>query len=151
MVHDPDALERPHHILFLQIKDLLQLRRRRRLFEMDHLGAEILIGDQCGGIIHQRVPAHLFVHKDAAALEILLHVGIDTVAMAGEGFSCKVKEGQLVKKGDLLLSMDRKKIAAAGHPATIITVLTNGDGDTSIEPIADGAIEAGEWFLRISR
>lgn len=84
-------------------------------------------------------------------LEILLHVGIDTVAMAGEGFSCKVQEGQLVKKGDTLLTMDLKKIAEAGHSATVITIVTNGDGSTSIRPIAGGTVQIGDRFLAVRR
>ena len=44
--------------------------------------------------------------------------------MKGDGFSPKVKEGDKVKKGDLLLEMDLDKIAAAAHPAVVITVVT---------------------------
>ena len=46
---------------------------------------------------------------------MLIHVGVDTVEMKGDGFSPKVKEGDKVKKGDLLLEMDLDKIAAAGR------------------------------------
>ena len=49
-------------------------------------------------------------------VEVLIHVGVDTVEMKGDGFSPKVKEGDKVKKGDLLLEMDLDKIAAAGSP-----------------------------------
>ena len=62
-----------------------------------------------------------------AGVEVLIHVGVDTVEMKGDGFSPKVKEGDKVKKGDLLLEMDLDKIAAAAHPAVVITVVTNTD------------------------
>ena len=60
-----------------------------------------------------------------AGVEVLIHVGVDTVEMKGDGFSPKVKVGDKIKKGDLLLEMDLTKIAAAGHPAVVITVITN--------------------------
>ena len=54
-------------------------------------------------------------------LEVLLHVGVDTVDMKGKGFTMLVKEGQKVKKGDHLMTMDLEVIKAAGRPTTIIT------------------------------
>ena len=60
-------------------------------------------------------------------MEILIHVGIDTVAMNGDGFEPLVKEGDTVKKGQALLKFDRKKIADAGHPETVVVLLTNSD------------------------
>ena len=68
-----------------------------------------------------------------AGVEVLIHVGVDTVEMKGDGFSPKVKEGDKVKKGDLLLEMDLDKIAAAAHPAVVITVVTNTDDFRDVE------------------
>ena len=48
--------------------------------------------------------------------EILIHVGMDTVEMKGRGFTPKAKQGDRVKKGDLLLEFDMEKIKAEGHP-----------------------------------
>ena len=53
--------------------------------------------------------------QGAGGVEVLIHVGVDTVEMKGDGFSPKVKEGDKVKKGQLLLEMDLAKIAAANH------------------------------------
>ena len=60
-------------------------------------------------------------------MELLIHVGVDTVDMKGDGFACLVQEGQTVKAGDKLLTFDRKKIAAAGHPDMVAVLLTNAD------------------------
>lgn len=57
-------------------------------------------------------------------VEILLHVGIDTVEMKGDGFKYFVEEGQKVKTGDPLIQFDRDKIKAAGHPDTTVCIIT---------------------------
>ena len=61
-------------------------------------------------------------------LEILLHVGLDTVEMKGEGFTIHVKEGDRVKAGDKLITFAPEKIKAAGHPLTTMMVITNDAG-----------------------
>ncbi|MGN1388894.1 MAG: PTS glucose transporter subunit IIA, partial [Bulleidia sp.] len=64
--------------------------------------------------------------KSDTGMEVLIHVGVDTVNMNGDGFRAFVKQGDKVKAGQELLQFDRKKIKAAGHPDTVIVVLTNG-------------------------
>ena len=88
---------------------------------------------------------------EAAGMEILIHVGVDTVEMNGDGFVSQVKEGQAVKKGDLLLTVDLKKIYAAGHPATVITAVTNSDDFASVEAVAAGPVQPGDGLLRVSK
>ena len=87
----------------------------------------------------------------AGSLEILIHVGIDTVGMNGDGFESKVKEGQMVKKGDTLLVIDLKKISDAGHPATIITIVTNAQEFSDVKQVATGNVLAGETILTVSK
>ena len=82
---------------------------------------------------------------------ILIHVGVDTVEMKGDGFSPKVKVGDKVKKGDLLLEMDLGKIAAAGHPAVVITVVTNTDDFKAVEVVASGDVEPGADLIKVSK
>ena len=60
-------------------------------------------------------------------MELLIHVGVDTVAMNGDGFRCLVAEGDQVKAGDVLIAFDRDKIKAANHPDTVVVLLTNSD------------------------
>ena len=84
-------------------------------------------------------------------VEILIHVGVDTVEMKGDGFSPKVKVGDKVKKGDLLLEMDLGKIAAAGHPAVVITVVTNTDDFKAVEVVASDDVEPGADLIKVSK
>ncbi|RKJ76449.1 PTS trehalose transporter subunit IIBC [Butyricicoccus sp. 1XD8-22] len=62
--------------------------------------------------------------KLANGMEILMHIGLDTVDMNGDGFTAHIKEGDFVKAGDKLISFDPVKIKAAGHPATTMLVIT---------------------------
>lgn len=64
--------------------------------------------------------------RSDSGMEVLIHVGVDTVNMNGDGFESFVKQDDVVKKGQKLLTFDRKKIKEAGHPDTVIVALTNG-------------------------
>lgn len=86
---------------------------------------------------------------EAEGVELLIHVGIDTVEMKGNGFKSHVKEGQTVKKGDLLLTMDLEKIKDAGHPATIMVAVTNSDDLASVEALASGQLKPGDQLMRL--
>ena len=65
--------------------------------------------------------------------ELLIHVGIDTVEMKGAGFTPFVAEGDKVTKGQKILEFDLAKIAAAGHPNTVVVLLTNSDDFEDIQ------------------
>ena len=94
---------------------------------------------------------HALGLMSTGGIEVLIHVGVDTVDMNGDGFTPRVKEGDKVKKGQLLLEMDLDKIAAAKHPAVVITVITNTDEFASVESVASGAVEPGADLLKISK
>lgn len=81
--------------------------------------------------------------------EILLHVGIDTVKLNGKHFESFVKDGQRVKKGDLLLTFDREKILEEGYPVTIPVIICNSDEYKAIEITAKGTVDAGDNILEI--
>ena len=65
-------------------------------------------------------------------MEVLIHVGVDTVAMNGDGFTALVKEGDQVKAGQPLIQFDRNKIKAANHPDVVVVLLTNSDDYDSV-------------------
>lgn len=99
------------------------------------------------GTISQIADTLHAVGIEADGVDLLIHVGIDTVEMKGDGFKSYVKEGQTVKKGDLLLTMDLEKIKAAGHPATIMVAVTNSDDLASVEAVASGQLNPGDQLM----
>ena len=66
----------------------------------------------------------------ANGVELLIHVGVDTVDMGGDGFKLLVKEGDHVRAGEPLIEFDPEKIRAAGHPCTTMLIVT-GEGNAS--------------------
>lgn len=81
--------------------------------------------------------------------EILLHVGIDTVKLNGRFFEVSVKDGQRVKKGDLLLTFDMEGILKAGYKLTTPMIICNADDYSDISTVASGSIKAGNDILKI--
>ena len=73
------------------------------------------------------------VGLSANDMELLIHVGVDTVAMNGDGFECLVKEGDQVKAGQPLIRFSREKIKAAGYSDTVAVLLTNSDDLDGVE------------------
>ncbi len=101
------------------------------------------------GTISQLADTLHAIGIEAGGVELLIHVGIDTVEMKGDGFKSHVKEGQAVKKGDLLLTIDLEKIKAAGHPATIMVAVTNSDELASVEASVSGKLMPGDPLMSL--
>lgn len=83
----------------------------------------------------------------ANGVEVLLHVGIDTVDMQGEGFTYLVKQGDEVNAGTPLLTFSREKIRAAGHPEVTVCVITNKNGVESFAFHTGTACKTGETII----
>ena len=77
-------------------------------------------------------------------LEVLIHVGMDTVELNGKGYEPQVKVGDKVKKGQLLLKFDMDAITAAGYKLTTPVIVTNTDDFASVEPVATGKVAQGQ-------
>ena len=82
-------------------------------------------------------------------MELLLHVGIDTVKLGGKHFEAHVKEGQEVKKGDLLVSFDMDAIKKEGYLCTTPMIVCNTDEYSSIKPLVTGEVKAGQNLLDV--
>ncbi len=85
----------------------------------------------------------------AEGVEVLLHIGIDTVKLGGKYFESHVSDGQKVKKGDLLITFDIEAIKAEGYKVTTPFIIANTDEYSVIKPAAQGKITAGSEILKI--
>ena len=92
---------------------------------------------------------HAYGLRTANGAEILIHVGIDTVSMNGEGFNHKVAQGDKVKAGDLLGTFDSAKIAAAGLDNTTMVIVTNTADFASVNPVASGSVAKGDAIIEV--
>ena len=92
---------------------------------------------------------HAYGLKTANGAEILIHVGIDTVTMNGEGFEQKVAQGDKVKAGDILGTFDSNKIAAAGLDDTTMVIVTNTADYASVTPVASGSVVKGDAIIEV--
>ena len=84
-------------------------------------------------------------------LEILIHVGIDTVNLEGKGFDVKVGKGDRVKAGQTLVVVDRAVIEEAGYKLVTPVLVTNYMNFAEVEVIADGSIEAGTDLIKATK
>ncbi|HJA48868.1 MAG TPA: PTS system trehalose-specific EIIBC component [Candidatus Agathobaculum intestinipullorum] len=80
----------------------------------------------------------------ADGTELLIHIGIDTVDMKGDGFTLFVHEGDMVRAGDKLITFSPGKIAAAGHPKTTVFIVTEPAGHTDMKFFTDIDVTHGE-------
>lgn len=92
---------------------------------------------------------HAIGIRSEDGLELLIHVGMDTVKLNGEGFSPKVKQGDRVKKGDLLLEFDIEKICDAGYSVTTPIIVANTDDYADVVPTNVDRLFSGERLLTI--
>ena len=92
---------------------------------------------------------HAFGLKTTDGAEVLIHVGIDTVTMNGEGFEAKVAQGDKVKAGDVLGTFDSNKIAAAGLDDTTMVIVTNTADYASVAPVATGSVAKGDAVIEV--
>ncbi len=81
--------------------------------------------------------------------EILIHVGMDTVEMNGDGFEPQKSQGDKVKKGELLLKFNIDKIKAARHPVTTPVIITNSDDYADVIPTNAPKVDSGDELIQI--
>ena len=92
---------------------------------------------------------HAYGLKTANGAEILIHVGIDTVTMNGEGFEQKVSQGDKVKTGDVLGTFEIEKIAAAGLDDTTMVIVTNTADYASVTLVAEKTVAKGDAVIEL--
>jgi len=97
---------------------------------------------------------HAFGIKTDTGVEVLVHIGIDTVQMDGEGFTVAVEKGQRVSRGDLLATVDLDAVTAAGYDTTTLITVTNTksvtDAGGEVLP-RTGTVSAGDPIVEVNR
>lgn len=102
------------------------------------------------GTVSAAMPHAVGLVADDGA-EVLVHVGIDTVEMKGDGLTCLVAQGERVAAGAPIVSFSKAKIAAAGKQDTVFVVVTNTDDYAEVAPAQNGAVEAGSVVVRLTK
>ncbi|MEW4371026.1 PTS sugar transporter subunit IIA [Paenibacillus kandeliae] len=87
---------------------------------------------------------HALLVEHSSGVQVLIHVGVDTVSLKGEGFTAHVATGDKVKQGQLLLEFDIAHIQAAGYP--VITPIIIPDGQDTVKSVEEytGSVTAGQ-------
>ncbi len=101
-----------------------------------------------GKIVQASDTGHAIGLESDDGMEVLIHVGVDTVEMGGNGFHVKIKEGDTVKAGQELLVFDRKAVADAGHPDVVIVIVLNADDYASFVLAPEGMTDAGTEVIK---
>lgn len=91
---------------------------------------------------------HVVGLRSDDGVEVLVHVGVDTVNLGGRGFTAHVADGDRVSVGDRLLTVDLPAVAAT-HDTTTVVVVTNATAYAGVEPIAAGTVRAGAGLLAV--
>ena len=104
----------------------------------------------CDGVVAQTMDTrHAIGIVADNGVEILIHVGLDTVQLHGTPFKYHVKADQEVKKGDLLLTADLDAVTKAGKQLYTPVIITNSDDYTEITPVDGAEITAGQKLMTV--
>lgn len=102
-----------------------------------------------GELVSVAESGHAFGLSTADGVEVLVHVGIDTVRMQGEGFAVAVAKGQRVAVGDVLVTVDLDAVRAAGYDTTTLLTVVNAPTLTSVSPRPAGTVVAGDVVIDV--
>ncbi|OEJ13188.1 PTS glucose transporter subunit IIA [Brachyspira hampsonii] len=104
------------------------------------------------GIIETAFPTkHAIGLTSDNGIELLIHVGMDTVKLGGAHFISHIEEGQKVKKGDLLLEFDIEKIRGAGYPTLTPVIVTNSDDYSEVNTTSASSVNIGDDLIEVKK
>ncbi|GAA1474956.1 glucose PTS transporter subunit IIA [Corynebacterium aurimucosum] len=104
-----------------------------------------------GTIVSAMKSGHAYGIKTEDGVEVLVHIGINTVKMKGEGFAPAVKKGDTVKQGELLATVDFAKVTEAGYDTTIVLAVTNTKALSAVTPAGLNHASAGDTVITTTR
>lgn len=84
-----------------------------------------------------------------SGLELLIHIGVDTVELGGKFYTAHVKDGDVVKKGQTLITFDMDAIKVAGYDVTTPLIVTNTDDYEEVKMLAEGTVNNGSEVLEV--
>ena len=125
------------------------------MFASEALGQGIAIEPETGEVIApfagtvSAVMGHAIGLECDNGLELLIHVGIDTVNLNGKGFDSKVVQGDHVEAGALLMKFDISLIREAGYPVVTPVIVTNSDEYAKVSSIAEGSVSQSDPVLKV--
>lgn len=93
---------------------------------------------------------HAIGLKSTQGVELIIHVGMDTVEMKGKGFSQQVKVGDSIKCGQQIMTFSLEEIRKSGYATTTAVIVTNSDQFKTIEVLLEGDQEKQKELLRLS-
>ena len=103
-----------------------------------------------GTVVVAPSSGHAFGITLDSGVEILIHVGLDTVNLEGKGFDVKVSQGDHVSAGQELVRVDRSVIEQAGYPLTTPVLVTNTASFASVEVVGGDSVEPGEALIKVT-
>ena len=104
-----------------------------------------------GEVINVFRTLHAITIKADNGAEIIIHVGLETVALAGQYYESHVKDGARIKKGDLLLTFDLEKIKGAGYDVITPVIVTNPAEYQRVEKTKENDVNEGDLLIELMR
>ncbi|MFC0675469.1 glucose PTS transporter subunit IIA [Brachybacterium hainanense] len=110
-----------------------------------------IVSPVAGELITVAGTGHAFGIRTDDGVEVLIHIGIDTVSMKGEGFDVKVEAGRRVTAGELLVEVDLDAVRAADHPTITLMTITNSAQLAEVAPRTGVDVSAGDPVIVVRR
>ena len=120
---------------------------------INYLGSEnffSLISNTCDATVSTIFDTkHAIGLATESGLELLIHIGVDTVELGGKFYTAHVKDGDEVKKGQTLITFDMDAIKAAGYDVTTPLIVTNTDDYEEVKMLAEGTVNNSSEVLEV--